>query len=578
MTTPALLNNRYRVLRSLGQGGFGTTFLAEDIYLPSSRPCVIKQLYVAPQNQPNSQLLQERFQREAVVLEKLGAGSDRIPKLYAYFTEAGQFYLVQELIEGETLRTKIEREGKLSENAVRQILSDLLQVLDFVHSQGAIHRDLKPDNIILRQDGKPVLIDFGAVKEAIANPVNPANSIAIGTPGFMPPEQGAGRPTFASDLYSLGLTAVYLLTGKWPQEFTTDPQTGEILWQQQVTGINPSLAAVLDRAIQYSPNHRYTTAREMLNALNANNVNHNSTQPTVAVGQAIASPRQGANIVVPSNQGQGWKAIAIGGATIVTVISLGIFASRLNQHQSTVSPVASAPPSNSPSPTPAISNSPSPSPSTSNSPAPISSPSNSPSPNPAPSNLTSPSPSPSNSPSPIPSASNSPAVTPRPSPSTEPARSPSPSPINNSATINSIPAFPVGTPRNKVETALGKPTRDVSGSWKTRAVTYTFVPNQIDLGYLFDRNTGVLRQTELSFTQSVDSQMALKALDQLLESRITEDIKQGFQQVQQRRRSAYTFTNGSFRGQIVRQDCDFVYISIWDANLHDFEVEGARKC
>jgi serine/threonine-protein kinase len=136
----------------------------------------------------------------------------------------------------------------------------------------------------------------------------------------------------------------------------------------------------------------------------------------------------------------------------------------------------------------------------------------------------------------------------------------------------------VGTPRNKVETALGKPTRDVSGSWKTRAVTYSFVPNQIDLGYLFDRNTGVLRQTELSFTQSVDPQMALKALDQLLESRITEDIKQGFQQVQQRRRSAYTFTNGSFRGQIVRQDCDFVYISIWNANLHDFEVEGARKC
>ena len=313
-----LLNNRYRILRSLGRGGFGETFLAEDTYLPSSRPCVIKQLKPMANN-PQPQLIQDRFQREAAVLEQLGEGHSQIPKLYAYFSENDQFYLVQEWIEGQTLTDKIRQQGIQSETAVREILVSLLHILDYVHNQRIIHRDIKPDNIILRQrDSQPVLIDFGAVKEAIATAFNPqgnsVHSMVIGTPGFMSPEQATGRPVYSSDLYSLGLTAIYLLTGKLPQELGLDPQTGEIIWRQIAVGVSPSLATVLDRAIQPRPIHRYATPREMLDALQLASPTSAAmpvTQPTLAVSPVAPrpvhpgfSPKTVPAIQSPARQGQ----------------------------------------------------------------------------------------------------------------------------------------------------------------------------------------------------------------------------------------------------------------------------------
>jgi serine/threonine-protein kinase len=142
--------------------------------------------------------------------------------------------------------------------------------------------------------------------------------------------------------------------------------------------------------------------------------------------------------------------------------------------------------------------------------------------------------------------------------------------VSNSIKQN-IPAFPTGTSRNRVEAVLGKPKRDLKGLWpNTRAVTYRVVPNQIDLGYLFDRDSGALRQTEAAFAQSVDPQVMQDTLKGLLGGKATEDIKQGLQQIQQRQTDNFTFTKGSVKGQIVRQQCDFIYISIWDADLHDF--------
>lgn len=271
MMTPTLLNNRYRVLRVLGNGGFGETFLAEDTQMPSGRRCVIKQLKPVANNPQVYQLVQERFQREAAILEELGNGCLQIPTLYAYFVEAGEFYLVQEYIEGQTL-TQILQQGLLSESSVKEILVNILPVLDYVHSKGIVHRDIKLDNILIRDsDRKPVLIDFGAVKETMGTTVtasgNSAQSIVIGTPGFMPMEQSVGRPTFASDIYSLGLTAICLLTGRIPQEFTTNPVTGEIVWRNFALGITPTFAGVLDKSIQPIARDRYLNAREMLSAL-----------------------------------------------------------------------------------------------------------------------------------------------------------------------------------------------------------------------------------------------------------------------------------------------------------------------
>ena len=270
-----LLENRYQILRALGQGGFGETFLAEDTHLPSGRHCVIKQLKPVNNDPKIYQVIKDRFQREAVMLEELGAANKQIPGLYAYFESDSQFYLVQEYIEGTTLSAHLQTKGTLSESSLREILVNLLPILDYIHSKRIIHRDIKPDNIILRNgDRLPVLIDFGAVKEAMGTLVSPSghanSSIVIGTPGFMPSEQTAGRPVFSSDLYSLSLTAIYGLTGKTPQDLESDPQTGELIWRKYAPTVSPSLADILDKALQFHPRDRYNNASEMLAALQGN--------------------------------------------------------------------------------------------------------------------------------------------------------------------------------------------------------------------------------------------------------------------------------------------------------------------
>ena len=150
----------------------------------------------------------------------------------------------------------------------------ILDILVYVHERGIIHRDIKPDNIILR-GGEPVLIDFGAVKETlnvstIRNSSQQAHSIVIGTPGFMASEQAAGRPFFASDLYSLALTAIFALTGQYPQQIGTDPQTGEVLWQSQVLGISDNLKSIFAKVLQFDPRDRYNSAKEMLGVMQPN--------------------------------------------------------------------------------------------------------------------------------------------------------------------------------------------------------------------------------------------------------------------------------------------------------------------
>ncbi len=270
---PTLLNNRYRVIQPLSSGGFGETFLAQDTQMPSSRYCVIKQLKLLTNNPVIYQQVLQRFQREAAILEELGEANTQIPKLYAYFSDtAGQFYLVQEWIEGETLGKKVETIGPMTDSSVQNILISLLAVIQYIHSRNIIHRDIKPENIILRQpDDLPVLIDFGAVKDSITTGISSQNttpiSIMIGTPGYMAFEQATGRPVYASDLYSLGLTGIYLLTGKVPQDLEMDLQTGKIIWQKYTNNLTPKLAGILDKVIQPNISDRFATAKEMLDAL-----------------------------------------------------------------------------------------------------------------------------------------------------------------------------------------------------------------------------------------------------------------------------------------------------------------------
>lgn len=267
-----LINGRYQILHPLQEGGFGHTYLAEDTQLPSRRRCVIKQLKPIQNNPEFYKLIQDRFQREAAIQETLGEVCQQIPSLYAYFSENDHFYLVEEWVDGDTLRQRMAVVGRFSEAAVRDLLNQLLPIVETVHQHQIIHRDIKPDNIILRKrDGKPVLIDFGAVKESMATVVNSqgqtARSIVIGTAGYMAPEQSAGRPVYSSDLYSLGLTAIYLLTGKIPAELNTDPLSGRMDWRSQAPHVSNTFAQVIDTAIHMHPSERFASAAQMYQAL-----------------------------------------------------------------------------------------------------------------------------------------------------------------------------------------------------------------------------------------------------------------------------------------------------------------------
>ncbi|MDX2214740.1 MAG: serine/threonine-protein kinase [Oculatellaceae cyanobacterium bins.114] len=267
-----LLRDRYRIIQALGQGGFGATFLAQDESLPGGPYCVIKQLRPAASSSHVLQMARDLFKREAKTLGKIG-NHPQVPRLLDYFEFNQEFYLVQEYISGSTLQQEVKRSGPFSEAGVKQFLSEVLPMLQYIHSQQVIHRDIKPANLIRRsQDKKLVLIDFGAVKDQV-NPVRAGASeqtaltaYAIGTPGYAPPEQMAMRPVYASDIYAVGVTCIYLLTGKSPKDLDYDPSTGEMLWREQVH-ISDHFASVLKKMLEVSVRHRYQNAGEVLRAL-----------------------------------------------------------------------------------------------------------------------------------------------------------------------------------------------------------------------------------------------------------------------------------------------------------------------
>jgi len=268
-----LLKSRYRIVRPLAESGFAQTFLGEDVLIPSKRKCIIKRFAFSSNDPKIQDQMLERFEREAINLERLAEHSDQVPDLYAHFADNGSFYLVQEYIEGDTIATRVANQGRFPETAVKELLRNLLIVLKCVHAHSLIHRDIKPANIVIREtDNKLFLIDFGAIKEiarTIIDPFgNPSTTLVIGTPGYMPTEQGLGRPVFASDLYCLGLTAIFMLTGKPPKDLC-DLRSGEIVWRNHASEVSSSFCEILERAIKPNFRERFPEATDMLNALDA---------------------------------------------------------------------------------------------------------------------------------------------------------------------------------------------------------------------------------------------------------------------------------------------------------------------
>lgn len=262
-----LLDHRYQVINVLATGGFGQTYIAKDTKRPGNPICVVKHLKPANSDTKVFDTAKRLFQNEAESLEQLG-NHDQIPRLLAYFDDNQEFYLVQEFIEGHPLSEELVTGGRWSESQIIQLLHEVLGILLFVHRQDVIHRDIKPDNIIRRdRDNKLVLVDFGAVKQlGVSAAGYRTATVAIGTPGYMPIEQGQGKPRPNSDIYALGIIAIQALTGVSPIDFQEDPETGEIQWQH-LAPVSKELAAVLTKMVHYHFKDRYQSASEALQAL-----------------------------------------------------------------------------------------------------------------------------------------------------------------------------------------------------------------------------------------------------------------------------------------------------------------------
>ena len=266
-----ILVSRYKICEDLGRGGFGQTFIAEDIHLPGHPKCVIKQLKPKDTRSFVLESARKLFDREAQTLYKLGKHS-QIPALLAHFEEDNEFYLAQEMIEGVVLSQEITPGKKLSESFTFWLLEEVLQTLEFVHQQNVIHRDIKPSNLIKRaSDGKIVLIDFGAVKETSIHTISHQGytsfTLTIGSPGYMPDEQANGRPKFASDIYATGMMCIHALTGVTPSQMPEDQKTGEIIWRDLVPNINSEFADFLDKMTRPHFSQRFQNGTEALAAL-----------------------------------------------------------------------------------------------------------------------------------------------------------------------------------------------------------------------------------------------------------------------------------------------------------------------
>ncbi|GCL39745.1 serine/threonine protein kinase [Sphaerospermopsis reniformis] len=311
---PLILQGRkghYQTIKPLGKGGFGATFQAIDLDSVNQRQCVIKRLNIkvdeiqakvdaiqSANNDPEVvnriiQGIKAAFDREAQVLEFLGDNSGNIPTLYDYFSftapafgqqkELEFKYLVQQYIQGEDISKELRRKGRFSETEILDFLKQILPILQFIHDQNSIHRDIKPSNIVRETaTQKLFLIDFGAVKQVFSGQINVQSAIVFHTKVYAAPEQRPeegiiGQIYPSSDLYSLAVTCLELLTGTTPVDYLSNNYQN---WRQQASRIiSPSLANILDKMLKVNPRHRFQSAAEVMKAINESRISKPLTEP-----------------------------------------------------------------------------------------------------------------------------------------------------------------------------------------------------------------------------------------------------------------------------------------------------------
>jgi len=296
-----ILRQHYKIIEKLGSGGFGETYLAEDVDIPfTPQPKrVVKLLkpHASNHNIPQEDILR-LFKKEAEILYKLGQNCDQVPKLYAFFEENKNFYLVQEFIDGHDLGQDIIPGNAWSESEVIQFLEEILEVLAFVHRNHVIHRDIKPSNIMRRlSDGKLVLIDFGTVKQITPSGLS---TIVIGSRGYAPVEQLQGKPRLSSDLYALGIMAIQMLIGIEDPTYLDDSD-GEISWCDLVK-VSDALAEILTKMVRSDFRQRYEDAQVALQALKQTSLiiaSYPTILKPIKIGDKYGYINKGGQLVIP---------------------------------------------------------------------------------------------------------------------------------------------------------------------------------------------------------------------------------------------------------------------------------------
>ena len=556
----SLQGGKYTLEQELGRGGFGITFTATHHYL--GQTVVIKTLNEALQQDRNFADFQRKFQDEAKRLAL--CVHLNIVRVSDFFIEDGLPYMVMEYIRGQTLEEVIFPDHPLPEAIAIHFIRQIGAALKVVHQNGLLHRDVKPQNIMLRQGTQEVvLIDFGIAREFTPGVTQThTNMISV---GYAPIEQylPQEKRTPASDVYGLAATLYALLTARVPVASILRDRQPMIPPRELRPQLSPATNQAVMRGMAVETRYRPATMDEWLSLLPtpeqltapAPIAPPPSTETRATIPVAPPRPpqpqpqpqvRQVAT-VAPSAPRQPARASAspwwIWAGVAIATILVGAIAAIVFKPQS---PPLTADNS---SPVPAAE-----------------------SPSPIPSELPSPTPTPTPPP---------PTATPAPSPEPVPSVEPTPTPAQgtegadgtrgaNTQTSNGpVRGFPPGASESEIKAALGEPNQTGAGLWgNTRSALYEVVPDQVTLAYLVDRSSGRVRQTEASFAQSVDPLVVQVAVNGMLGSQSPSEVQQGLERVRQRQANRYSFSTGSLKGVIERNNRDRIYIGVWDADLH----------
>ena len=571
-----LQDNKYTLEQELGRGGFGVTYKATHHYL--NQIVVIKTLNESLRQHPDFATLQRKFQDEARRLAL--CVHPHIVRVSDFFTEAGLPYMVMEYIPGRTLASVVLPNKPLPEEVAIHYIRQIGAALKVVHRNGLLHRDIKPQNIIVRQDSREVvLIDFSIAREFTLGLIQTHTSLI--SAGYAPIEQylPQEKRTPATDIYGLAATLYTLLTAQVPvasvQRILQASSPENHRSMPEPRDLQHRLSAAVNQAVMQGMAveacHRPASVDEWLSLLpNAlahaedEQLSRATTQPipaNIVATMAARIPPQAQQskgsvaqeskpaAVIPTKESNFGRFAWWGMGAIAAILGIAIAPVLFNSRQPLTEPMVQSK---------IKASAPSPSPKTPTS-TPVS----------------------SELPTSIPASSETSTPTPTPAdqaPQPEQPENQSFSQTNPSQPLNqgndaltnsSVPGFTPGSNESAVEAALGSPTRDSVGYWpNTRSLLYELEPNRISLGYSVDRDSGRVRQTEASFAQSIKPQVILRTLDGMLGGQTSSEIQQGLQQVYQRQSNQYSFTSGDLEGVIERNDRDRVYIGIWDADLH----------